>query len=38
MLILYRFLFRFKLDYGGVVYGPTHSRYLRMLDPVYNQG
>ena len=38
MLRLYRSLVRSKLDHGSVVYGSTYSSYLKMLDPVHNQG
>ncbi|KAG1682981.1 RNA-directed DNA polymerase from mobile element jockey [Nymphon striatum] len=38
MLRFYRSLIRSKLDYGSVVYGSARKSYLRVLDPVHNQG
>ena len=38
LLRLYRSLIRSKLDYGCIVYGSARPSYLRMLDPVHNQG
>ena len=38
MLRLYRSLIRSKLDYGCIVYGSARKSYLRMLDPIHNQG
>jgi len=38
LLLLYRSLIRSKLDYGCVVYGSARRSYLRMLDPIHNQG
>ena len=31
-------LVRSRLDYGSAIYGQTSSRYLRLLDPVQNEG
>ena len=38
MLNLYRALIRSKLDYGSIVYGSTCPSYLKILDPIHNQG
>ena len=38
MLRLYISLVRSKLDYGCIVYGSTRKSYLKVLDPVHNQG
>ena len=38
MLRLYRSLIRSKLDYGCIVYGSARPSYLKMLDPIHNQG
>ena len=38
MLLLYRYLDRYKLDYGCIVYGSARKSYLQMLDPIHNQG
>ena len=38
LLRLYRALIRSKLDYGCIVYGSTYNSYLKMLDPIHNQG
>ncbi|KAG1658848.1 hypothetical protein GQR58_022769 [Nymphon striatum] len=38
MLRFYRSLIRSKLDYGSVVYGSARKSYLRVLDPIHNQG
>ena len=38
MLGLYRYLIRYKLDYGCIVYGSARKSYLQMLDHIYNQG
>ena len=38
LLRLYRTLVRSKLDYGCIVYGSARKSYLKMLDPIHNQG
>jgi hypothetical protein len=38
LLRLFRSLIRSKLDYGCVVYGSARKSYLRILDPILNQG
>ena len=38
LLHLYRSLVRSKLDYASLVYGSARPSYLKMLDPVQNQG
>ena len=38
LLRLYRALIRSKLDYGCIVYGSARESYLKMLDPIHNQG
>ena len=38
LLRLYRSIIRSKLDYGCSVYGSARKSYLRMLDPIHNQG
>ena len=38
LLRLYRAHVRSKLDYGCMVYGSARTSYLRMLDPIQNQG
>ena len=38
MLRLVTMLVRSRLDYGGAVYGQTSPRYLRLLDPIQNEG
>ena len=38
LLHLYRSLIRSKLDYASLIYGSTRPSYLKMLDPVQNQG
>ncbi|KAG1686575.1 putative RNA-directed DNA polymerase from transposon BS [Nymphon striatum] len=38
MLRFYRSLIRSKLDYGSVIYGSARKSYLRVLDPIHNQG
>ena len=38
LLKLYRSLVRSKLDYGCTVYGSARKSYLKMLDPIHNQG
>jgi len=38
LLRLYRSLIRSKLDYGCFIYGAARPSYLKMLDPVANQG
>lgn len=37
-LMLYRALIRSRLDYGSIVYGSARASYLKILDPVQNQG
>jgi len=37
LLLLYRSLICFNLDYGRIVYGSACRSYLRMLDPIHNQ-
>ena len=37
-LTLYRALVRSKLDYGSMVYGSARPSYLKMIEPVQNQG
>ena len=38
MLRLVTVLVRSRLDYGSAVYGQTSPRYLRLLDPIQNEG
>lgn len=38
MLRLYKSLIRSKLDYGCAIYGQTAKSYLRLLDPIQNEG
>ncbi len=38
LLRLYRSLIRSKLDYGCIVYGSARKSYLKILDPIANQG
>ena len=38
LLHLYRSIVRSKLDYASPVYGSARPSYLKMLDPVQNQG
>ena len=38
MLRLYRSLVRSKLEYEFIVYGSARKSYLKMMDPVHNQG
>ena len=38
LLKLYRSLIRSKLDYGSIVYGSARDSYIKVLDPIHNQG
>ena len=38
LLRLYRALVRSKLDYGSFVYGSARASYIKILDPIHNQG
>ena len=38
LLQLYHALVRSKLDYGCMVYGSARPSYIKMLDPIHNQG
>ena len=38
LLMLYRAIIRFKLDYGCVVYGTASNTNLRQLDSIHNTG
>ena len=38
LLKLYQSLVRSKLDYGCIIYGSARKSYLKMLDPIHNQG
>ena len=38
LLHLYRSIVRSKLDYASPVYGSARASYLKMLDPIQNQG
>ena len=38
LLRLYRALVRSKLDYGSFVYGSDRASYIKILDPIHNQG
>ena len=38
LIRMYRSLVRSKLDYGCVVYGSARKSYLRILEPIQNQG
>lgn len=38
LLRLYRSLVRSKLDYGSIVYGAACKSYIKILDPIHNQG
>ncbi len=37
-IMLYRSLVRSRLDYGSMVYGSARPSYLKMLEPIQNQG
>ena len=38
LLKLYRSLIRSKLDYGSIVYGSARPSYIKLLDPIHNEG
>ena len=38
LLRLYRALSRSKLDYGSFIYGSARTLYIKVLDPIHNQG
>ena len=37
-MCIYQSLVRSKLDYGCIIYGSARKSYLKMLDPIHNQG